>query len=40
MNNDPKKPKATPFVAAMVGGVAGAVQITMTYPTEYVKTVM
>ena len=40
MSSDKQKPKATPFVAAMVGGVAGAIQITLTYPTEYVKTVM
>lgn len=34
------KPKVSPFMSALIGGITGAVEISITYPTEYVKTVM
>jgi solute carrier family 25 citrate transporter 1 len=34
------KPKVSPFMSAMIGGITGAIEISITYPTEYVKTVM
>jgi solute carrier family 25 (mitochondrial citrate transporter), member 1 len=30
----------SPFVSALIGGVTGAIEISITYPTEYTKTVM
>ena len=37
-----KDSKATvsPFVNALIGGITGAIEISITYPTEYTKTVM
>jgi len=29
-----------PVMSALFGGIAGAMEITCTYPTEYTKTVM
>ena len=40
MSKDAKKPKVSPFMSAIIGGVTGAIEISITYPTEYVKTVM
>ena len=37
--NKPQK-KVSPFLNAVIGGVTGAMEITITYPTEYTKTVM
>lgn len=34
------KPKVSPFLNALVGGITGAIEISITYPTEYTKTVM
>ena len=36
----PGEKKLSPFLNAMVGGITGACEITITYPTEYTKTVM
>ncbi len=35
-----KKPKVSPFLNAVIGGFTGAVEISITYPTEFVKTIM
>ena len=39
-----EKPKATkeltPLLAGIAGGITGAIEISITYPTEYTKTVM
>ena len=32
--------KLSPFVNGIVGGITGAIEISITYPTIYVKTVM
>lgn len=42
MSKDSAKgpPKMTPFVAALVGGVAGALEITFAYPMEFTKVIM
>lgn len=37
---DDKKPKVSPLMSAVIGGITGAIEISITYPTEYVKTVM
>ena len=34
------KAKVSPFMSAVIGGITGAVEISITYPTEYTKTVM
>jgi solute carrier family 25 citrate transporter 1 len=34
------KPKISPFMNAVIGGLTGAIEISITYPTEYTKTVM
>jgi solute carrier family 25 citrate transporter 1 len=34
------KGNVSPFVSALIGGVTGAIEISITYPTEYTKTVM
>ena len=34
------KPKVSPFLNAVIGGITGAIEISITYPTEYTKTVM
>ena len=33
-------PKVTPLMSALIGGITGAIEISITYPTEYVKTCM
>lgn len=33
-------PRVSPFLNAIVGGITGAIEISITYPTEYTKTVM
>lgn len=40
-----EKPKGqakelTPLLAGIAGGITGAIEISITYPTEYTKTVM
>ena len=40
MSNIKTKKEVTPFQSAIIGGVAGAVEITWNYPVEYVKTVI
>lgn len=35
-----KNPKVSPFMNAIIGGITGAIEISITYPTEYTKTVM
>ena len=35
-----KKPNVSPFLSAVIGGITGAIEISITYPTEYTKTVM
>jgi len=32
--------KVSPLLSAVIGGITGAIEISITYPTEYVKTVM
>jgi len=32
--------KVSPIVSGLIGGVVGAIEISCTYPTEYLKTVM
>lgn len=34
------QPTVGPFLSALIGGVTGAIEISCTYPTEYIKTVM
>lgn len=34
------KAKVSPFLNAVIGGITGAIEISITYPTEYTKTVM
>lgn len=36
----PGEKKVSPFLNAVIGGITGACEITITYPTEYTKTVM
>ena len=36
----PGDKKVSPFMNAVIGGITGAMEISITYPTEYVKTVM
>ena len=33
-------PKVSPLMSALIGGITGAIEISITYPTEYVKTCM
>ena len=33
-------PQLSPLVSGLIGGVVGALEISCTYPTEYLKTVM
>lgn len=40
MPADKKGPKISPFMNAVIGGLTGAIEISITYPTEYTKTVM
>lgn len=35
-----EKPKVSPLLNAVIGGITGAIEISITYPTEYTKTVM
>ena len=35
-----KQAKVGPFMSAVIGGITGALEISITYPTEYTKTVM
>ena len=35
-----QKPKVSPLMNALIGGITGAIEISITYPTEYTKTVM
>ena len=35
-----QKQELTPLLAGIAGGITGAIEISITYPTEYVKTVM
>jgi len=30
----------SPFLAGVAGGITGAIEISCTYPTEYIKTAM
>jgi solute carrier family 25 citrate transporter 1 len=39
-NQSPRKIYDHPAMHALFGGIAGAMEITCTYPTEYTKTVM
>jgi len=32
--------KVSPFLNACIGGLTGAIEISITFPTEYTKTVM
>jgi len=36
----PGDKKISPFLNAMIGGITGAIEISITFPTEYTKTVM
>ena len=36
----PGDKKVSPLLNAVIGGITGAIEISITYPTEYVKTVM
>lgn len=36
----PGDKKVSPFLSAIIGGITGAMEISITYPTEYTKTVM
>jgi solute carrier family 25 (mitochondrial citrate transporter), member 1 len=33
-------PQLSPMMSALVGGITGAIEISLTYPTEYLKTCM
>lgn len=35
-----QKQELTPLLAGIAGGITGAIEISITYPTEYIKTVM
>ena len=35
-----KKKELSPLMNGLAGGITGAVEISITYPTEYLKTVM
>ena len=37
---DQKGPQLSPFMNAVAGGITGAMEISITFPTEYTKTVM
>jgi hypothetical protein len=37
---EPGDKKVSPFLSAIIGGITGAMEISITYPTEYTKTVM
>jgi hypothetical protein len=32
--------KISPFLNGLIGGLTGAIEISITYPTEYTKTIM
>lgn len=38
--HDPTGPKVSPMMSALIGGITGAIEISITYPTEYLKTCM
>lgn len=38
--SQPGDKKVSPALNALIGGITGACEISITYPTEYVKTVM
>ena len=40
MSNKKSQPQVSPIMNAMIGGITGAIEVTITYPTEYTKTVM
>ena len=40
MSHDKTKPKVNPFISFIIGGMVGGIEISCTYPTEYLKTVM
>ena len=40
MGGKSKHASIYPFLSAVAGGITGAIEISITFPTEYVKTVM
>lgn len=40
MGKQESGPKVSPLMSALIGGITGAIEISITYPTEYVKTCM
>lgn len=40
MSHKKEEAKVSPIVSGLIGGVVGAIEISCTYPTEYLKTVM
>jgi hypothetical protein len=40
MSHDKTKPKVNPLLSFIIGGMVGGIEISCTYPTEYLKTVM
>ena len=40
MGGKSKHASKYPFLSALAGGITGAIEISITFPTEYVKTVM
>lgn len=40
MGGDNTEAKVSPIVSGLIGGVVGAIEISCTYPTEYLKTVL
>ena len=40
MGGKSKHANKYPFLSAVAGGITGAIEISITFPTEYVKTVM
>ncbi len=39
-HEDTSGPQLSPFFNAIAGGITGAIEISITFPTEYTKTVM
>jgi len=40
MSSTGKKKELSPLLSGVAGGITGAIEISITYPTEYTKTVM
>lgn len=40
MTKQGKERELSALMSALIGGITGAIEISITYPTEYTKTVM